>query len=178
MSYQDKIIICTDALRALRGASSVRDIEITPISIPHQALTKDSRAGVCDPASSALASEPFAFHGGSLSQSLLGNLLFRIRVWGLQRQLILSVSPREKLQRLLSLQPDYGYRQTNQNQTSCSFRQQRRCAAEGEDLGIVYALVIKTQLDEYYKYIFCSCIHGIASTQLKSVQRSVDPSRV
>lgn len=57
MSYQDKIIISTDALTAPRGASSVRDMEIIPISISHQVLTEDFRAGVCDPASTALVSE-------------------------------------------------------------------------------------------------------------------------
>lgn len=75
MSYQDKIIICTDALTALRGASSIRDMEIIPISISHQVLTEDFRAG--DLASTALVSERFAFHGGSLSQSLIVNLLLR-----------------------------------------------------------------------------------------------------
>jgi len=56
MSYQDKITTCTDALTALRAASSVRDMEILPISFSCQMLTEDFRAGICDPASTALAS--------------------------------------------------------------------------------------------------------------------------
>lgn len=49
MSNQDKIIICTDGLTALKGA--IRDMEIIPISIYCEVLMEDFRAGACDPVS-------------------------------------------------------------------------------------------------------------------------------
>lgn len=54
------IIICTDALTALRG-----NMKIIPIPISSQVLPEDFRAGICDPASTALLSEQLASYRGS-----------------------------------------------------------------------------------------------------------------
>lgn len=59
------LIICTDALTALRGASAFRDMKIIPIPISSQVLPEDFRAGICDPASTALLSEQLASYRGS-----------------------------------------------------------------------------------------------------------------
>lgn len=112
--YQDRIIICTDAWTAVREASSIRGVEIIPISISRQVLTEDCRAGIW----------PSQHCSGSRVIWLPHRLLFTVthckslpqkQIWKLQSQLILSFSPREKPQSLLCPQPDHGERKTKPN---------------------------------------------------------------